>query len=69
MENNDKYVWNKGDIQIAKTQCEFCTYNDEKDTNKCSKYPDGKLLEVVNNLKACPKYKDKNDFFNDLGGN
>ena len=63
MNNNNKFIYEKGDIEIAKTQCEFCVYNDERDTNKCSQYPDGKLKEVVNNIKLCPKHKDKNNIF------
>jgi len=53
---NDKFVWKEGEIKIAKTQCEFCKYNDKEHSNVCSQYPNGKPSEVINNSVKCPKY-------------
>ena len=58
--NNDKFVWKEGEIKIAKTQCEFCKYNDKEHPNICSQYPNGKPNEVINNSIKCPKLERKN---------
>lgn len=59
-ESNDKFVWGEGDIKIAKTQCEFCKYNDKENSDKCSQFPNGKLSEVMNNKILCSKFESKN---------
>jgi hypothetical protein len=55
---NDRFIYQKGDIQIRASQCDFCKYNckDERGCSKavCSKYPEGKQGDIVQTLKKCP---------------
>ncbi len=53
----DYFTYQKGDIEIKRTQCEFCKYNNKEDITKCIKYPEGKPLDVVNTKVRC-KYID-----------
>ena len=49
--SSDRFIYNKGDIQIGKSQCDFCKYNCKKEFGKakqsCSKYPNGKPEDVI----------------------
>ena len=55
--NNDKFVWQKHELAIAKNQCELCIYNNKNEYKKCIKYPKGKDADILNNKKACPELK------------
>lgn len=60
---NDRFTYHAGDIQIKKSQCEFCKYN-ERDENepvctKCPMYPDGKPDEILRTRIRCPFLKFK----------
>lgn len=57
--NNDKFAWKEGEIKIAKTQCEFCKYNDKEHPNACSQYSSGKPNEVISNYIKCSKFTNK----------
>lgn len=55
---NDRFTYQKGDIQIRASQCDFCKYNC-KDQRGCSgvicpKYPNGKPENIIKTLKKCP---------------
>lgn len=49
---SDKFVYQEGDIEIKKTQCEFCKFNISED--KCEKFIDGKPMEILEMNKRCP---------------
>ena len=52
---NDRFTYQKGDIQIKASQCDFCKHNckDENGCSKvvCSKYPEGKPEDVLKTLR------------------
>lgn len=48
-------------MKIAKTQCELCKYDNEEHKDFCIKYPNGESVEVLNNKRKCPEFKDEND--------
>lgn len=54
---NDRFIYQKGDIQIGASQCDFCKYNckDQHGCSKatCSKYPEGKPEDIIKALKKC----------------
>ena len=52
---SERFSYQKGDIQIKKTQCDFCKHslNDGGNTT-CVKFPDGKPDEIIKTLKKCP---------------
>ena len=58
IENKDKFLWRKSEIQIADSFCDLCLYNDG-DCNKCSKYPDGKPSDIINDSCNCKKFQKK----------
>ena len=60
---NDKFIYHEGELQIAKTQCEFCKFNDKDTEMVCKEYLNGKPNDVITNKIRCPKFKDKNSFF------
>ena len=60
MEEHNRFVYEKGDIEIGKTQCEFCKLYNPENENVCSAYPEGKPEEVVKNERRCPKEVSKN---------
>lgn len=55
---NDRFTYQKGDIQIRSSQCDFCKFNckDEHGDSKntCTHFPNGKPDEINKNLKRCP---------------
>lgn len=53
----DKFTYEKNDLGIARTQCEFCIYNVRSTPGKCEKY-ETKPEEIVKNKKRCPLSKD-----------
>ena len=59
--NKDKFLYKKNEIKIAKTQCELCKYNNELTPNKCERYPNGKLEEVISNTNKCNYLTTQND--------
>lgn len=56
--SNERFNYNKGDIEFKRCQCAFCRYNckDENGIDKktCPKYPDGKPDEVLQTKIQCP---------------
>lgn len=36
---NNRFIYEKGDIEIKSSQCDFCKYNNPDDKNVCIKYP------------------------------
>ncbi len=54
----ERFIYQKGDIEIKESQCCFCKY--EVQDNKldsedvCEKYPDGKPEIVAKNQRRCP---------------
>lgn len=52
-EKNDKFIYEKGDIEIKSNQCDFCKYNRPDDKDACIKYPNGKPEEVKQTKKRC----------------
>ena len=50
---SDRFIYHKNDIELHKTQCEFCIYNNEKKPDRCVKYPDGKPDCILKNIKKC----------------
>ena len=56
MINQDKFVWNESDIQIADSLCDFCLYNDKENCNKCSQYLEGKPADIINDSCNCKKF-------------
>lgn len=49
----DKFRYEKGDIQFAKSQCDLCKYNNPENMNQCIKYPDAKPDDILNTIKKC----------------
>ncbi len=53
----ERFIYQKGDIEIKKSQCGFCKY--EARDNKlgsedvCGKFPNGKPEAVVKNQRRC----------------
>ena len=56
-ENKDKFVYQEGDIQISKSQCNGCIYEDKNNNDKCVKYPEGKPNKLITNEYACKHYR------------
>ena len=57
IENKDKFLWSESEMQIADSLCDFCSYNDKENCNKCSQYPDGKPSDIIND--SCKKFQKK----------
>lgn len=59
---NDRFTYQKGDIQIRALQCDFCKCNckDERGCSKvaCPKYLEGKPEDIIKAFKKCsfPEY-------------
>lgn len=55
---SDRFTYQKDDIQIKKSQCNFCkhNYSDEEGDSKsyCFKYPEGKPADIEKTVKRCP---------------
>ncbi len=52
----EKFVWKKGDIKIARSQCELCLLNCKATPNSCPKY-DTKPENVLKGVVKCPYIK------------
>lgn len=50
---NNRFIYEKGDIEIKSSQCDFCKYNNSDDKNVCIKYPNGKPEELKQTKKRC----------------
>ena len=50
---NNRFIYEKGDIEIKSSQCDFCKYNNPVDKNVCIKYPNGKPEELKQTKKRC----------------
>lgn len=59
MANTKRFIYEKGDIEIKNNQCEFCKYNDIKNQTKCTKFKDGKPVDILSNKHRC-KFLDIN---------
>ncbi len=55
---NNKFVYEKGDIEVKSSQCDFCKHNND-DNNTCIKFPNGKPEEIKATKKRC-EYLDLN---------
>lgn len=55
---NDRFTYQKGDIQIKASQCDFCKYSCKEDCGSssvtCPRYPEGKPEDIIKTLKKCP---------------
>ena len=47
----NKFLWKKGDIKLAKNQCQLCKYNNINQIDKCEYYSDGKPKEIISNSR------------------
>lgn len=52
-ENNNRFIYEKEDIEIKNSQCEFCKYNDINNKNKCVKFQNGKPEEILFTKSRC----------------
>ena len=52
-QENNRFVYEKGDIEIKKSQCDFCKYNNPNEQNNCVKFPNGKPEEIKNTNRRC----------------
>ena len=52
-EENNKFIYKEGDIEIKKSQCDFCKYNDSDDENICIKFSNGKPEKIKTTKKRC----------------
>lgn len=57
--NNGRFIYEKEDIEIKNSQCDFCKYNNVDNNRICEKYTNGKPQEVKNEIKRC-EYLDYN---------
>lgn len=55
--NNDKFMWEEGDLEFIDTVCDRCIYYDKDNKNKCIQYPEGKPEKVLENEILCSKEK------------
>lgn len=51
--NEDKFVYEKDDIEIKSSQFDFCKYNNSDDKDVCIKYPNEKPEEIKQTKKSC----------------
>lgn len=49
----DRFVYEKGDLQIGSTQCDFCRFRHETDPLRCDRFPNGKPETVLLDLALC----------------
>lgn len=58
---NDRFSYEQGDIELRKSQCDFCKHRlparGEKLFDYCTKYPSGKPVEIVKTTQRCPHLK------------
>lgn len=57
--NNSRFIYEKEDIEIKNSQCDFYKYNNVDNNRICEKYISGKPQEVKNGIKRC-EYLDYN---------
>lgn len=50
----DRFVYQQGDIEIKKMQCDFCELNNKDNCEKCEKFPNGKPADICKNKVRCP---------------
>lgn len=60
---NNRFTYNKGDIDVQNTQCDFCRYNEVNNEGRskltCCKYEQKKPDEIYRTLKRCPFFQAK----------
>ena len=52
-----KFIYEKGDIEIAENQCAFCIFNKAETPESCEQYEE-KPKEILENKIKCPYAKD-----------
>lgn len=52
-EKNNRFIYEKDDIEIKNSQCDFCKYNNSNEKDVCIKYPNGKPEEIKQTKKRC----------------
>lgn len=52
-QEKDRFIYQKKDIEIKKSQCDFCKYNNPDDKNTCIKFLNGKPEEIKMVKKRC----------------
>lgn len=50
-EKNNRFIYEKDDIEIKSSQCDFCKYNNSNEKDVCIKYPNGKPEEIKQTKK------------------
>jgi len=50
---SERFIYQKGDIEIKDTQCGFCKFNDEERPLYCINYPNGKPENVIKGTSRC----------------
>ena len=50
---SERFIYQKGDIEIKDTQCGFCKFNDEERPLYCINYPNGKPENVIKGTIRC----------------
>lgn len=56
---SERFVYQTGDIEMRKTQCDFCQYRNKTNFQICEKYPDRKPESILLNEKKCEYLKIK----------
>lgn len=56
---NSRFNYEKDDIEIKQSQCDFCKYNNIDNKNICINFPNGKPKEIRKTKKKC-EYLDFN---------
>ena len=51
-----KFIYERGDIEVAESQCRFCIY-DREEQSSCDQY-ENKPQEILSNTMLCPFFKD-----------
>lgn len=52
-----KFIYERGDIEVAENQCGFCKYNRKEEQSSCEQYKN-KPQEILSNKKLCLFFKD-----------
>lgn len=50
---SERFIYQKGDIEIKDTQCDFCKFNDKERPLCCTNYPNGKPRNVIKGISRC----------------
>lgn len=58
MGQEEKFVWQEGDIAVVKLQCGECIFNNPNTMISCIQYPERKPSGVLHNTKDCDKFRE-----------